>query len=102
AAWLSRPGRGWRIVIESVVALPLVLPPTVLGFYILWATGPHSVSGRWYKVLCGSQLPFTFQGVVLASVLYNLPFAVRPFAAALAAVERRVVAESRRPGVARV
>jgi hypothetical protein len=95
AAWLARPGRGWRFLIEAVVALPLVLPPTVLGFYILWAAGPHSLPGRWYKLLFGSQLPFTFQGVVVASVLYNLPFAVRPFTAALAAVVGLYVAFQR-------
>jgi molybdate transport system permease protein len=102
AAWLARPGRGWRFVIEAVVALPLVLPPTVLGFYILWAAGPHSLPGQWYKVLFGSQLPFTFQGVVLASVLYNLPFAVRPFTAALAAVDRKLVEASWCLGVSRL
>src|SRR5262249_56371822 len=89
AAWLARPKRGWLFVIEAVVALPLVLPPTVLGFYILWATGPHSLPGRWYKIVFGSQLPFTFPGVVMASVLCNLPFAVRPFTAAVAAVGRK-------------
>jgi molybdate transport system permease protein len=102
AAWLARPGSGWRFLIEAVVALPLVLPPTVLGFYILWAAGPHSLPGRWYKVLFGSQLPFTFQGVVVASVLYNLPFAVRPFTAALAAVDRKLVEASWCLGVSRL
>ncbi len=102
AAWLARPRRGWRVLIEAVVALPLVLPPTVLGFYILWATGPHSLPGQWYKVLFGSQLPFTFQGVVVASVLYNLPFAVRPFTAALAAVDRKLVEAAWCLGVSRL
>src|SRR4029077_13365247 len=82
AAWLARPGRGWKFLVEAVVALPLVLPPTGLGFYILSATGPHSVLGRAYEKLFHSRLPFTFQGVVVASVLCNLPFAVRPFIAA--------------------
>jgi len=102
AAWLARPGRRWRFLIESVVALPLVLPPTVLGFYILWATGPHSLPGRWYKILFGSQLPFTFPGVVVASVLCNLPFAVRPFAAAIAAVDRKLIEASWCLGVSRL
>jgi molybdate transport system permease protein len=102
AAWLARPKRGWRFLVETVVALPLVLPPTVVGFYILWATGPHTLPGRWYKLLFGSQLPFTFQGIVLASVLYNLPFAVRPFVAALAAVDRKLVEASWCLGVSRL
>jgi len=102
AAWLARPGRGWRLLVEAVVALPLVLPPTVLGFYILCATGPRSLPGRWYSALFGSRLPFTFQGVVLASVLYNLPFAVRPFTAALAAVDRRLIEASWCLGISRL
>jgi molybdate transport system permease protein len=101
AAWLARPGRGWRFLVEAVVALPLVLPPTVLGFYILCATGPRSTPGQWYSALFGSRLPFTFQGIVLASVLYNLPFAVRPFTAALAAVDRKLIEASWCLGVSR-
>jgi molybdate transport system permease protein len=101
AAWLARPGRGWRFLIEAVVTLPLVLPPTVLGFYILCATGPRSFPGQWYSALFGSRLPFTFQGIVLASVVYNLPFAVRPFTASLAAVDRRLIEASWCLGVSR-
>jgi molybdate transport system permease protein len=101
AAWLARPGRGGRFLVEAVVALPLVLPPTVLGFYLLYATGPHSLLGRGYEMLFSSRLPFTFQGVVLASVLYNLPFAVRPYTAALAAVDRTLIEASWCLGVSR-
>jgi molybdate transport system permease protein len=101
AAWLARPGRGWRFLIEVVVAMPLVLPPTVLGFYILWATGPRTFVGRWYEALFDSRIPFTFPGVVLASVLYNLPFAVRPFTAALGSVDRRLIEASWCLGVSR-
>jgi molybdate transport system permease protein len=82
------PGRS---LVEAVVALPLVLPPTVVGFYLLVATGPHSPLGRGYAAVTGSQLPFTFAGILLASVLVNLPFAVRPFIAALEAVDRRLL-----------
>lgn len=102
AAWLARPNRGWRFVIEIVAAMPLVLPPTVLGFYILWATGPRSVLGRWYEALFDSRIPFTFPGIVLASVLCNVPFAVRPFTAALAAVDRRLIEASYCLGVSRL
>ncbi len=101
AAWLARPGGRWRFVIEAIVALPLVLPPTVIGFYILYACGPHSLFGSGYEKLFGSRLPFTFQGIVLASVLYNLPFAVRPFTAALAAVDRKLVEAAWCLGVSR-
>jgi molybdate transport system permease protein len=101
AVWLARPGRGWRFLIEAAVALPLVLPPTVLGFYILWATGPHSFLGRGYESLFASRLPFSFPGIVIASVLYNLPFAVRPFTAAIAAVDRKLIEASWCLGVSR-
>jgi molybdate transport system permease protein len=82
------PGKS---VVEAAVALPLVLPPTVVGFYLLVASGPHSPLGRGYTALTGSQLPFTFAGILLASVVVNLPFAVRPFTAALEAVDRRLL-----------
>jgi len=102
AVWLARPGPRWRLVVEAVVALPLVLPPTVLGFYVLCATGPHTPIGRWYEALFGSRLPFTFPGIVLASVLYNLPFAVRPFTAALQSVDHKLVEASWCLGVSRL
>lgn len=101
AVWLTRPGPRWRFLIEAAVTLPLVLPPTVLGFYILWATGPHSVLGRGYESLFGSRLPFSFPGIVLASVLCNVPFAVRPFIAAIAAVDHKLIEASWCLGVSR-
>jgi len=101
AVWLARPVHGWRFLIEAAVALPLVLPPTVLGFYILWATGPHSFLGRGYESLFASRLPFSFPGIVIASALYNLPFAVRPFTAAIAAVDRKLIEASWCLGVSR-
>jgi molybdate transport system permease protein len=102
AAWLARSRSRCKSLVEVVVAMPLVLPPTVLGFYILWATGPRTFFGRWYEALFDSRIPFTFQGVVLASVLCNLPFAVRPFTAALAAVDRRLIEASWCLGVSRL
>lgn len=87
-----------KAVLEAVVALPLVLPPTVLGYYVLVALGPRSPLGRLYEGLFGSRLPFTFQGLLVASVLYSLPFAVQPFASAFAAVEPRLIEASRTLG----
>jgi molybdate transport system permease protein len=99
AYWLSFSRWRWKFLVESVVALPLVLPPTVLGFYILVAIGPHSPLGRWYTELVGHPLPFTFQGLLIASVLYSLPFAVQPFAAAFDQVDRRLIEASWTLGV---
>jgi molybdate transport system permease protein len=102
AYWLTFSRWRWKFVVESVVALPLVLPPTVLGFYILVAIGPHSPIGRLYADLIGHPLPFTFEGLLLASVLYSLPFAVQPFASAFDQVDRRVLEASWTLGVSRL
>ncbi len=94
AAWLA--SSRWRIkpVVEAVVALPLVLPPTVLGFYLLVAMGPASPLGRGWIAAFGRPLAFSFEGLLLASVVYSIPFAVQPFAAALRAVDPRLVEAS--------
>lgn len=102
AHWLSFSRWRWKFLVESVVALPLVLPPTVLGFYILVAIGPQSPVGRLYADLVGHPLPFTFEGLLFASVLYSLPFAIQPFAAAFDQVDRRLVEASWTLGVSRV
>jgi molybdate transport system permease protein len=94
AYWLAFSKRRWTFLVESVVALPLVLPPTVLGFYVLVALGPQSPIGRAYDQLFGGGLPFTFKGLVIASTLYSLPFAVQPVASAFAAVNRRLIEAS--------
>lgn len=101
AYWVSFSRWRWKFIVESVVALPLVLPPTVLGFYILVAIGPHSPLGRLYADLVGHPLPFTFEGLLLASVLYSLPFAVQPFAAAFEQVDRRLIEASWTLGVSK-
>src|SRR5229473_7184545 len=88
ASWLAASRWRWKFLVESVVALPLVLPPTVLGFYILVAIGSRSPLGRLYETWFGHSLAFTFEGLVVASVLYSLPFAVQPMAAAFAQVDR--------------
>jgi molybdate transport system permease protein len=91
AYWLAFSKRRWSFLVESIVALPLILPPTVLGFYVLVALGPRSPVGRVYEQLFGSTLPFTFKGLVIASTLYSMPFAVQPIAAAFGAVNHRLI-----------
>jgi len=72
--------------VEAAFALPLVLPPTVLGFYLLVALGGHSPLGRWYEAAFGHPLVFTFDGLVVASVIFNLPFAIQPVQRAFEAI----------------
>ena len=76
-----------KAALDALVTLPLVLPPTVLGFYLLIAMGPHSPLGKLWTALTGSGLAFSFSGLVAASVLINLPFFVQPLASALGGVE---------------
>lgn len=90
AYWLALNRRRWRFLVEAVVALPLVLPPTVLGFYVLMAISPLSPLGRFYESVFGHRLPFTFGGLLVGSVLYSLPFAVQPFASAFRSVDPRM------------
>ncbi len=90
ALWLARTRNPLRPVVEAVVALPLVLPPIVLGFYVLLMLGPNSPIGQFYESITGTLLPFSFQGLVVASVLFSLPFAVQPFTAAFRAVPREL------------
>ncbi len=94
AYWIAFSGWRWKFLVEAVAALPIVLPPTVLGFYVLMALGPHSPFGRWWISLTGHTLAFTFTGLVLGSILYSLPFAVQPFAASFASVDRKLIAAS--------
>jgi molybdate transport system permease protein len=102
AYWLATTRRRWRPLVDAAIATPLILPPTVLGFYFLLATGPTSVIGRAYSSLVGGSLPFSFEGILAASVLYNLPFAVRPFTAGFAAVDRRLIEAARCLGLSPV
>jgi molybdate transport system permease protein len=94
----------WRgkFLVESVVALPLVLPPTVLGFYALVAMGPHGPLGKLWQSLFGHPLAFTFTGLVLASMLYTLPFAVQPLVASFESLDRRLLDASAVLGADRV
>src|SRR5262249_41480237 len=102
ASWLVASRGRCKFLVEAVVALPLVLSPTVLGFYVLVALGPGSPLGRGWESLTGRLLPFSFPGLLVASVLYSLPFAVRPFAVAFASVDRRLIEASWCLGVSRV
>src|ERR1700683_3708519 len=77
AYWITFSRRRWKFLVEALVALPIVLPPTVLGFYVLVALGSRSPLGRWWQSLTGHTLAFTFTGLVIGSVLYRLPFAVQ-------------------------
>ena len=101
AYWIVFSPRRWKFLVEAIVALPLVLPPTVLGFYVLIAIGPLSPIGRLYARIAGHGLPFTFQGLLIASVLYSLPFAVQPFSTEFASVDRRLLEASWTLGVSR-
>ncbi len=86
-AWRSFPGKG---LVETLVALPLVLPPTVLGYYLLTGFGGDSALGGLYEDLLGRPLAFTFQGLLLASIVFNIPFAVQPIQRAFEAVPQDV------------
>jgi molybdate transport system permease protein len=88
AWWLARTQARWKVALEAVVALPLVLPPTVLGFYLLVALGPHGPIGGTLEALGGHALAFTFTGLVVGSVIYSLPFVVQPLQDAFAGVGR--------------
>lgn len=89
AWWLARTRFRGKVVVEALVALPLVLPPTVLGFYLLLALGPHGPVGRFMDAMGGHALAFTFTGLVIGSVLYSLPFVVQPLQDAFSNVGRR-------------
>lgn len=94
AYWLAYSPRRWKGLVEAVVALPLVLPPTVLGFYLLVAMGPNGPLGALTQALGIGLLPFTFEGLVLASVLFSMPFAVQPMTIAFASVDRALIETS--------
>ena len=89
AWWLARTKGWWKEAVGTIVALPLVLPPTVLGFYLLLVLGPASPVGRAAAAIFGASLPFTFPGLVVASVIYSLPFVVQPVRNAFEAIGDR-------------
>ena len=101
AYWLTFSRRRWKFLVESVVALPLVLPPTVLGFYVLVALGSRSPVGRLWTAWTGHGLAFTFEALVVASILYSLPFGVQPIAASFAHIDRTLLEASAMLGAGR-
>ncbi len=102
AYWIAFSRQRWKFLAEAVVALPIVLPPTVLGLYVLVALGARSPIGRFWRNLTGHTLAFTFSGLVIGSILYSLPFAVQPFAAAFALVDSRLMAASATLGASKL
>ncbi len=94
AYWLVFTRFRWKFLVESVVALPLVLPPTVLGFYLLMVIGANSFIGQWYETIFNKPLAFSFQGLVLGSFLYSLPFAVQPIQTAFSSVDKKLLEAS--------
>jgi molybdate transport system permease protein len=101
AYWLAFSRWRGKFLAEAVVSLPIVLPPTVLGFYVLVALGPLSPVGRAYQSLTGHGLAFTFTGLVIGSVIYSLPFAVQPMTASFASVDRKLLDSSAILGASR-
>lgn len=102
AYWLAFTRWRGKFVIEALVSLPLVLPASVLGFYLLQFTSPRNPLGAAIERLTGSTIPFTFHGILLASVIYNIPHSIRPFLAAFTAVDRRLCEASWCLGVSRL
>lgn len=94
AYWLATTRRPWRGMVHAVVALPLVLPPTVLGFYLLLAMGPEGPIGTLTTTLGIGRLPFTFGGILVASVIASLPFMVQPLVVAFSNVDRALLEAS--------
>jgi len=89
AWWLARTSSRWKPLVQTTVALPIVLPPTVMGFYLLILLGPGGAIGGWWVELTGSALTFSFAGLVIASCLYSLPFAVQPLVSAFESLGNR-------------
>src|SRR6185369_15094537 len=101
AYWLTYSRWRGKFLVEALVGLPLILPPTVLGFYLLIAFGAQSSVGRFWTSLTGHPLAFSFTGLVVGSILYSLPFAVQPFASSFAGVDRSLLAASATLGAGR-
>ncbi|HUL15951.1 MAG TPA: molybdate ABC transporter permease subunit [Terriglobales bacterium] len=91
AYWLAHTKWHGKFLLEAIVALPLVLPPTVLGFYLLVALGARGMLGKLWLALFGHSLAFTFQGLVIASAIYSLPFTVQPLLTSFEGVDKKLL-----------
>ncbi len=98
AWWLANTRSRFKPAIQSLVALPIVLPPTVMGFYLLVLLGPYGTLGSWWVELTGSTLTFSFTGLVIASCFYSLPFAVQPLQAAFESLGQKEIEAARTLG----
>ena len=101
AWWLASTRAAWRPLVEAVTTLPLLLPPTVLGFYLLVLLGPRTGFGRIANRILGHPLAFSFSGLVIGSVLYSLPFAVQPLAAGFRSVDIALIEQAQLLGAGR-
>lgn len=102
AWWLASTRAAWRPLIEAVTTLPILLPPTVLGFYLLVLLGPRTGFGRLSSRLFGHPLAFSFSGLVIGSVVYSLPFAVQPLTAGFRSVDRSLIEQASLLGASRI
>jgi molybdate transport system permease protein len=102
AYWITFSRWKWKFIAEAAVALPVVMPPTVLGFYVLFALGPRTPLGRAWMTLTGHSLAFTFTGLVIGSIVYSFPFAVQPIAASFGAVDPSFLSASASLGASRL
>ena len=98
AAWIANGNSIARRIVQALVALPLVLPPTVLGFYLLVGLGPTTAVGRTLIALIGHPLAFTFWGILLGSMVYSLPFAVQPLIVAFGSIDQPMIEVARTLG----
>ena len=98
AWWLANTRSRWKPAIQALVAMPIVLPPTVMGFYLLVLLGPYGAIGSWWVELTGSALTFSFTGLVIASCFYSLPFAVQPLQGAFESLGRQELEAARTLG----
>lgn len=102
AYWIAYSPRRWKFLAQAATALPLVMPPTVLGFYVLVAFGSSSPLGRLYQHWTGHTLAFTFEGLVVGSVLYSMPFAVQPLVTSFLGIDPKLIQASRVLGASRL
>lgn len=102
AWWLSQTPSRFKPVFQAIVAMPIVLPPTVLGFYLLILLGPQGAIGGWWVELTGSALTFSFTGLVIASCIYSLPFAVQPLQSTFESLPRQAIEFARTQGASKL